>query len=68
VNVSLLARKLSWLREEKALKVSENEMLRRIIGSEGNEVTRHINKMHKGGRRNLYASQNVIRTVKTKGN
>jgi len=50
------------------MKVSENRMLRRMFGSNGTEVTRHIKNLHKEGRHNFYASPNVIRAMKSKWN
>jgi hypothetical protein len=50
------------------LKVSESRMLRRMVGSSGNEVTRQIKILHKEGRHNLYVSPNVTRAMKSKWN
>ena len=68
MSLSLLARNVSWLRDEQALKVSENRMLARMLVSKGNEVRRHVKNLHKEGRHNLYASPNVIRAMKSKWN
>jgi hypothetical protein len=43
-------------------------MLRRMFGSEGNEVMKHIKNLHKEGRHNFYVSPNVIRAMKSKWN
>jgi hypothetical protein len=54
------------LREEYGLKVFENSVLGRIIGSKRNEVTGGWRKLHNGELHNLYSSPSIIRMVKSR--
>jgi hypothetical protein len=44
----------------------ENKMLKRIFGLQGQEVRGRPRKLHNGELRNLHASQNIIRTMKSR--
>jgi hypothetical protein len=58
----------SWsatLREEHRLRVFENRMGRRIFGPKGLEVAGGWRRLHSEESHNLYASQNIIRVLKS---
>jgi hypothetical protein len=46
--------------------VFENRVLRRIFGSKRKELTRGWRTLHNEELRNLYASQNIIRMIKSR--
>ena len=48
------------------LRVFENTVLRRIHGTNGNEVTGEWRKLHKEELNDLYCSPNIIRLVKSR--
>jgi len=54
------------LREERRLRIFENRVLRRIFGTNRDEVTEEWRKLHNGEVNNLYSSPNIIRMVKTR--
>jgi hypothetical protein len=57
----------SWsltLRDEHRLKVFENRVLRKIFGSEGDEVTGYWRKLHNEELSDLYSSPIVVRVIK----
>jgi len=51
------------LREERRVRVFENNMLRRIFGPKKDEVTGEQRKLHE---EELYSSPNIIRAVKSR--
>jgi len=53
-------------REEHRLRVFENRVLRRPFEPKEEEVTGGWKRMHNEGLRNLYASQNIIKVVKSR--
>jgi hypothetical protein len=53
------------LREEHRLRVIENRVLRRIFGREREEVTGVWKRLHNEKLRNMYASPNIIRVIKS---
>jgi hypothetical protein len=53
------------LKEKHRLRVFENSMLRRMIGSKTDEVTGGCRKVHNEEFHNLYSSPSLIRIVKT---
>jgi hypothetical protein len=54
------------LREEHRLRVFENRVLRRILGSKRGEVTGSWRKLHNEELHNLYTSPIIIRTIKSR--
>jgi hypothetical protein len=50
-------------REEQTLKVFENRMLRKIFGSEGDEVTGGRRNLHSEELHDLYLPLNIIRMI-----
>jgi hypothetical protein len=54
------------LREEYRLVVFENRVLRRIFGPKRDEVTGGCRKLHNKELHNVYFSQSVIRTMKSR--
>jgi hypothetical protein len=54
------------LREEHRIKVFENRVLRRIFGSNRNEIIRGCGKLHNEEFHNLCSSPNVIRMIKSR--
>jgi hypothetical protein len=54
------------LREEHRLRVFENRMLRRILGSKRDKVTNEWRKLHNGELHNLYSSRDIIRQIKSR--
>jgi hypothetical protein len=46
--------------------VSENRVLRRIFGPKKEEVAGDLRRLHNEEHHNLYASQNVIRVIKSR--
>ena len=49
------------LREERALRVFENRVLRRIFGPKRDEVTEEWRKLHNEELSDLYCSPNIVR-------
>jgi hypothetical protein len=54
------------LREESALRVFENRVLRRILGPKRDDVTGEWRKLHSEERHTLYSSPNIIRQMKSR--
>jgi hypothetical protein len=54
------------LREENRLRMSENRVLRRILGPKRDEVTGGWRKLHNKEPRNLYSSPHIIRMIKSR--
>jgi hypothetical protein len=54
------------LREEHRLRVFENRVPRRILGSKKDEVTEGWRKMHNEELHNLYSSPIIIRVMKSR--
>jgi hypothetical protein len=54
------------IREEHRLRVFEYMVLRRIFGSERDEVTGEWRKLHNGELHNLYSSPDIIRHIKSR--
>jgi len=52
------------LREERRLRVFENRVLRRIFGSNRDEVTGEWRKIHNEELRDLYSLPSIVRVVK----
>jgi hypothetical protein len=52
------------LREKHRLRVFENRVLRKILGSKRDEVKGEWRKLHNGELHNLYLSPNIIRHIK----
>jgi hypothetical protein len=52
------------LRDEKRLRVFENRVLRRIIGSKRDEVTGERRRLHNEEINDLYSSPNKVRVIK----
>jgi hypothetical protein len=52
--------------EELGLRVFENRVLRRIFGSNRDEVTGQRRKLHSEELHNLYSSPNIIRQIKSR--
>jgi hypothetical protein len=53
-------------REEQRLRVTENRVLRRILGPQREEVAGDWRRFHNEELRNSYASPNVIRVIKSR--
>ena len=54
------------LREKRRLRVFENMVLRRIFGSNRDEVTGEWRKLHNEELSDLYCSPNIVRMIKSK--
>jgi hypothetical protein len=54
------------LREERRLRVFENRVLRRIVGSKKDEVTGEWRKPHNEELNDLYSSPNIVRVIKSR--
>jgi hypothetical protein len=54
------------LRKEHRLRVFENRVLRRILGSKRDKVTVERRKLHSGELHNLYSSPDIIRQIKSR--
>jgi hypothetical protein len=54
------------LREERRLRVFENMVLRRIFGTNRDEVTEEWRKLHEEELNDLYASPSIIRMLKSR--
>jgi len=54
------------LREERRLRIFENNVLRRIFGCKRNEVTEEWRKLHNEGLNNLYWSPNIVWVIKSR--
>jgi hypothetical protein len=54
------------LREERRLRVFENEVLRRIFGPKKDEVTGKWRKLHNEDLHDLYSSPNIVRVIKSR--
>jgi hypothetical protein len=52
------------LREERRLRVYENRVLRRIVGSKRDEVTGEWRKLHNAELNDRYTSPNIVRVIK----
>jgi hypothetical protein len=52
------------LREKHRLRVFDNRVLRRILGSRMNEVTQERRKLHNEKLNVLYSSSNIVRVIK----
>ena len=52
------------LREERRLRVFDYRVLKRIFGSEKNEITRKCRKLHNEKLKGLYSSPNIIWVIK----
>jgi hypothetical protein len=55
------------LSEENRLKVFKSRVLRRIFGPKREEVAGGWRRLHNEELRNLYASPNIIRVIKSRG-
>jgi hypothetical protein len=53
------------LREEHRLRLFENKVLRRILGTKRDEVTGGWRKLHNEHLRDLYSSPSIIRIIKS---
>jgi hypothetical protein len=53
------------LREERRLRVFENNVLRRIFGPKRDEVTGGLRKLHNEELRDLYSSPSIIKIMKS---
>jgi hypothetical protein len=54
------------LREESRLRVVENGVLKRVLGSKTDEVTREWGRLHNNKLYALYSSPNIIRVIKSR--
>jgi len=54
------------LREEHRLRVSENRVPRRTLGSKKDEVTREWRKLNNEGLNDLYSSPNIVLVIKSR--
>jgi hypothetical protein len=67
--MEMISRLLFWsliLREEYRLRVSENRVLRRIIGLKRDEVMGGWRKLHNEELHNLFSSPSIIRMTKSR--
>jgi len=55
------------LTDEHTLRVSENRVLRKIFGHKWDEVTGEYRRLYNKEVYDLYASQNIIRVMKSRG-
>ena len=56
---------MTW-RKERKLRVSENTMLRRILGTRRDEVTGEWRRLHNEELNDLYSSPNIVRVIKSR--
>jgi hypothetical protein len=59
----------SWsvkLREEGRLRMSENRVLRKVLGPKRSQVTGEWRRLHNEELYDAYSSPNIIRVIKTK--
>jgi len=54
------------LRNECRLRVSENRIMRRIFGTNRDEVTREWRKLHNEELNDLYSSPTIVRVIKSR--
>jgi len=54
------------LRNEHRLRVFENRVLRKIIGSKRDEVTGEWRELHNEELNDLYCSPNIVRVIKSR--
>jgi len=54
------------LREKRRLKLFENSELRRILGSERDEVTGEWRKLHSEELYDLYSSHNIVQVIQSR--
>ena len=54
------------LREERRLRVSENRVLRRMLGLRRDEVAGKWRKLHNEELNDLYSSSNIVRVIKSR--
>jgi len=54
------------MREEPRLRVFENRVLRRILGTKRDEVTGEWRKLHSEELNDLYSSPNIFRVIKSR--
>jgi hypothetical protein len=54
------------LREERRLRVFENNVLRRVFGPKRDEVTGELRKLHHEELNDLYSLTNIVRVVKSR--
>ena len=54
------------MREKRRLRVFENRVLRRIFGSEKDEVTRERRKLHNEELSDMYSSPNTVWVIKSR--
>ena len=54
------------MREKRRLRVFENRVLRRIFGSEKDEVTRERRKLHNEELSDMYSSPYIFRVIKSR--
>jgi hypothetical protein len=54
------------LREERKLRVFDNNVLRRIFGPKRDEVTGEWRKLHNEELNDLYSSNNIVRVIKSR--
>jgi hypothetical protein len=54
------------LREERRLRVFENNVLRRIFGLKRDDITGEMRRLHNEELNDLYSSPNIIRVIKSR--
>jgi hypothetical protein len=54
------------LKEKRRLRISENRVLRRIVGPKRDEVTGEWRKLHNEELNDQYCSPNIVRVIKEK--